>query len=46
MFNTLTRDFEYVWYGNFPVGKEQFAQIQEQFGLFGRQLPTLNPARS
>lgn len=33
-FNALTRDFDYVWYGNFPVSKAQFEQLRADFAAF------------
>lgn len=33
-FNALTRDFDYVWYGNFPVSKEQFEQLRGDYVAF------------
>jgi len=45
-FNGLTRDFDYVWYGDFPVDKAQFETLQSDFGAFARQLPTLSTSKS
>lgn len=45
-FNALTRDFDYVWYGDFPVDKAQFDTLQSNFGAFARQLPTLSTTKS
>jgi hypothetical protein len=42
-FNALTRDFDYVWYGDFPVDKPQFVTLQANFGAFAQQLPTTVP---
>ncbi len=33
-FSRLTLAYEYVWYGNFSVSKEQFDTIQKQFSAF------------
>jgi cbb3-type cytochrome oxidase subunit 3 len=33
-FSRLTLAYEYVWYGNFPVSKDQFDTIQKQFSAF------------
>ncbi len=38
-FERLTRQFEFVWYGNFSVDDTHFAQIQQQFRDFARQTP-------
>lgn len=35
-FESLTRQFEVVWYGDFPVGEDQFAAVRQQFQLFRR----------
>ena len=40
-FNALTRDFDYVWYGDFPVDKSQFDALQTDFGQFS--LRATNP---
>jgi hypothetical protein len=45
-FNALTRDFDYVWYGDFPVDKAQFDTLQADFGAFAQQLPTLSTTKS
>lgn len=37
-FNTLTRDFDYVWYGDFPVDKTRFERLQGEFADFSRSL--------
>ncbi|GAB3707947.1 hypothetical protein GCM10027592_42580 [Spirosoma flavus] len=33
-FEQLTRQFEFVWYGDFPVDETRFNAIQAQFGQF------------
>lgn len=33
-FANLTYQFEYIWYGDFPVDKTSFAQIQQSFQQF------------
>lgn len=38
-FARLTRVYDYAWYGDFPVHEEQFAEVQEHFQTFQRQLP-------
>ncbi|MCY7357559.1 MAG: DUF4129 domain-containing protein, partial [Rudanella sp.] len=43
-FNALTRDFDYVWYGDFPVDKAQFEALKADFGQFLRSIQTGNPA--
>lgn len=46
-FERLTRQFEFVWYGDVPVDDNQFATIRDAFGLFkdaidlGRREPHL-----
>lgn len=37
-FNALTRDFDYVWYGDFPIDKAQFEALQADFGQFSRRV--------
>lgn len=37
-FFRLTRHYEYGWYGQFPMQKEQFDQIRRQFADFDRTL--------
>lgn len=39
-FNELTRQFEFVWYGDFPVDEPRFQLIEQQF----RQFNTLTPS--
>jgi len=38
LFGALTFRFEYVWYGNFPVNKEVFENIDALFGEFKNKL--------
>lgn len=40
-FETLTRQFEYVWYGDFPVDEPRFGAIRQQFQSFNR--PFVSP---
>jgi hypothetical protein len=37
-FRDLTRDFEYSWYGERQVSRNDFADLKEQFKQFNRQL--------
>ena len=37
-FGRLTRQFEYVWYGDFPIDKEAFSNINSLFQSFKTQL--------
>ena len=37
-FETLTRQFEFVWYGNFPVGEVDFQLSRRQFQQFNQSL--------
>lgn len=37
-FANLTNQFEYIWYGDFPVDKVSFAQIQQSFQQFNTTL--------
>ena len=39
-FESLTRQFEFVWYGNFSVDEPRFGPIQQQFQSFSRSLVT------
>lgn len=39
-FARLTRHFEYVWYGQFPLSAEAFQNLQADFTLFQNSLPT------
>ncbi|MGV3705224.1 MAG: DUF4129 domain-containing protein [Arcticibacter sp.] len=38
-FELLTRQFEYVWYGDFPLGEQAFGNINRLFADFKRTLP-------
>ena len=38
-FEQLTRQFEFVWYGDFPIDEAQFTQIRQQFQLVTRPRP-------
>jgi hypothetical protein len=38
-FKRLTRQFEYVWYGNFAINSEAFTSINILFQNFKKQLP-------
>ncbi len=35
-FEQLTTQFEYVWYGNFPVDETRFGHIRQQFNQFNQ----------
>ena len=35
-FEMLTRQFEFVWYGDFPVDESQFGSVRRQFQSFDR----------
>ncbi len=35
-FEKLTRQFEFVWYGDFPIDEAQFAALQTTFNQFNR----------
>jgi hypothetical protein len=37
-FFRLTRDFDYTWYGHFPLSQESFSLIQNDFNSFKQQL--------
>jgi len=37
-FGVLTRQFEYVWYGNFAIDKQAFTNIDQLFQNFKKQL--------
>ena len=37
-FFRLTRDFDYTWYGHFPLSQESFSLIQNDFNNFKQQL--------
>lgn len=34
-FESLTRQFEFVWYGDFPIDETRLAQVRQQFQQFG-----------
>jgi len=38
LFSELTRQFEYVWYGEFKLSKERFADIKTSFEQFNSRL--------
>jgi hypothetical protein len=38
IFGTLTRQFEYVWYGDFAIDKQAFSNINQLFQNFKKQL--------
>jgi len=38
-FNQLTYQFEYIWYGDFPIDAQRFQQINELFLELKKQLP-------
>ena len=35
-FDRLTTQFEYVWYGDFPIDEDRFSTIQQQFQAFNK----------
>lgn len=35
-FETLTRQFEFIWYGDFPVDESRFGQLHQQFRQFNQ----------
>ncbi|MVM29591.1 DUF4129 domain-containing protein [Spirosoma sp. HMF4905] len=35
-FETLTRQFEFIWYGDFPVDESRFGQLRQQFRQFNQ----------
>ncbi|WP_257668368.1 DUF4129 domain-containing protein [Parapedobacter tibetensis] len=37
-FKQLTRQFEYVWYGDFGIDQQRFMQVHEAFQQFDKQL--------
>jgi hypothetical protein len=37
-FDQLTTQFEYAWYGEFPINEDQFGQIKTDFQYFGQRL--------
>ena len=37
-FERLTHQFEFIWYGDFPIDEPRFRQIQEQFKQFGKNI--------
>src|SRR6202012_2134139 len=39
VFSLITRQFEYVWYGNFSIDKQAFVNISQLFQDFKQQLP-------
>jgi hypothetical protein len=39
VFSVITRQFEYVWYGNFSIDKQAFVNISQLFKDFKQQLP-------
>lgn len=39
VFGVITRQFEYVWYGNFGIDKQAFVNISQLFQDFKQQLP-------
>ena len=41
-FEKLTRQFEFVWYGDFPVEETQFQQIMRQFKQFSQAVYPTN----
>ncbi|GAB4015167.1 DUF4129 domain-containing protein [Spirosoma koreense] len=41
-FEHLTRQFEFVWYGDFPIDETQFTQLWQQFRTFNRPVTQLS----
>lgn len=39
VFGGLTRQFEYVWYGDFPLDQQTFREISSRFKDFKEMLP-------
>ena len=37
-FRKLTRDYEYVWYGKFTIGKQDYQKLKEDFVFFNRKV--------
>ena len=37
-FELLTRQFEFVWYGDFPVDETRFGQLRQQFQAFSQAI--------
>ncbi|MEO6133787.1 MAG: hypothetical protein ABIP35_01460 [Ginsengibacter sp.] len=37
-FAFLTRNYDYVWYGKFPIGKEKYDRLKELFLSFNKKL--------
>lgn len=42
-FEQLTRQFEFVWYGDFPINDNRFQQIRQQFRAFSQLVYQPNP---
>ncbi len=42
-FASLTGQFEYVWYGGFSLGEQEFERIQEEFRTFNKQVHPSKP---
>lgn len=37
-FSWLTRNYEYLWYGKFTIGSEEYAKLKERFNLFNKKV--------
>ena len=37
-FERVTRQFEYIWYGDFPIDEQAFLQVREEFLIFSNQI--------
>ena len=37
-FGWLTRNYEYLWYGKFTIGSEEYAKLKERFNLFNKKV--------
>lgn len=37
-FASLTRNYEYIWYGKFVINPDSYQQLKEQFNLFNKKL--------
>lgn len=37
-FERVTRQFEYIWYGDFPIDEQSFVQVRDEFLIFSNQI--------
>ena len=37
-FEWLTRNYEYLWYGKFSIGTDEYAKLKERFNLFNNKV--------